>query len=429
MGRLKVGKRMEDKTSLKDNKGKSISENEIKGEAKEKFHKYIELIKEQDEEKKEYIVDGALLRCSCATRGKRKIKVDSTEMLSKPTNVEENSKIYIENRKESINGQTPAGVTDSLGGMRGEEEKGEKGQEGKKERANIVSFGNCTFLPDGEDLDKLLKSQNLMGKKEEIIKAIKEGKGTCYCFMKLNEKWENLYIPESHVEEKRALPKAGVEKVRYSSYMRFNGIKGITLSSTLFCKFGQGIIRASKSGQTGRRVYIPEEIEGKVRGKDKTLKPWENWGVPSQYKEHPKMAVPDADGRYTVSVGPRVIDPNYPDDGKIWKDDFGEYPIIRVVLRHKETGEEKVIECKIDNIKAHSYNTYQDPEKGDENNSAYFDVENGYVQTGILYPNTTGAHTPFAEDNIDSSVIEFSGHNVDFEYKEYELEGVFVIEE
>ena len=38
-----------------------------------------------------------------------------TELLSKPTNVEENSKIYIENRKESINGQTPAGVTDSLG--------------------------------------------------------------------------------------------------------------------------------------------------------------------------------------------------------------------------------------------------------------------------------------------------------------------------
>ncbi len=48
-------------------------------------------------------------------KGKRKIKVDGTELLSKPTNVEENSKIYIENRKESINGQTPAGVTDSLG--------------------------------------------------------------------------------------------------------------------------------------------------------------------------------------------------------------------------------------------------------------------------------------------------------------------------
>lgn len=428
MGRLKVGKRMEDKTSLKDNKGKSISENEIKGEAKEKFHKYIELIKEQDEEKKEYIVDGALLRCSCATRGKRKIKVDSTEMLSKPTNVEENSKIYIENRKESINGQTPAGVTDSLGGMRGEEEKGEKGQEGKKERANIVSFGNCTFLPDGEDLDKLLKSQNLMGKKEEIIKAIKEGKGTCYCFMKLNEKWENLYIPESHVEEKRALPKAGVEKVRYSSHMRFNGVEGITLSSTLFCKFGQGIIRAAKSGQTGRRVYIPEEIEGKVRGEDNTLKPWEEWGVIARGDAPPGI---QKDGkRYKVAVGPRVIDPNYPDDGKIWKDDFGEYPIIRVVLRHKETGEEKVIECVVEQIKAHSYSTYpQDTEAGEEGNIAYFDVENGYVQTGILYPNTTGDHTPFAEDNDDSSVIEFYGHKVDFEYKEYELEGIFVIEE
>lgn len=118
-----------------------------------------------------------------------------------------------------------------------------------------------------------------MGKKEEIIEAIKEGKGTCYCFMKFNEEWENLLIPESNVEEKRALPKAGHDKIRYSSYMRFNGIKGITLSSTLFCKFGQGIIRASKSGQTGRRVYIPEEIEGKVREMDKTLKPWENWGV------------------------------------------------------------------------------------------------------------------------------------------------------
>ena len=106
-----------------------------------------------------------------------------------------------------------------------------------------------------------------------------------------------------------------------------------------------------------------------MRGKNNILKYWGNLGVPSQYKEHPKMAVPDADGRYTVFVGPRVIDPNYPDDGKIWKDDFGEYPIIRVVLRHKETGEEKVIECVVEQIKAHSYSTYpQDTEAGEEGN-------------------------------------------------------------
>ncbi len=112
------------------------------------------------------------------------------------------------------------------------------------------------------------------------------------------------------------------------------------------------------------------------------------------------------------------------------RDDFGEYPIIRVVLRHKETGEEIVIECVVEQIKAHSYSTYpSDTEAGGKGNIAYFDVENGYVQTGILYPNTTGAHTPFAEDNIDSSVIEFYGHKVDFLYDKYELEGVFVIEE
>ena len=67
------------------------------------------------------------------------------------------------------------------------------------------------------------------------------------------------------------------------------------------------------------------------------------------------------------------------------RDDFGEYPIIRVVLRHKETGEEIVIECVVEQIKAHSYSTYpSDTEAGGKGNIAYFDVENGYVQTGIL---------------------------------------------
>ena len=211
---------MKNKTSGGKSEGGSISGNQVKDkEERKEMDPYIESMEKKE---REYIVDGALLKCSCGTKRTRKIEVDGKMLLSEPKDVEENSRIYLEDKKETINGQAPAGVTDSLGGMRGEEERdkkreGEEEEGEEEERVNIVSFGNCILISAGEDLDKLLESQKLMDKKDKIIEAIKEGKGTCYCFMKLNKEWENLSIPESKTEEKNSLPKAGHDKVRPSS--------------------------------------------------------------------------------------------------------------------------------------------------------------------------------------------------------------------
>ncbi len=425
---------MKNKTSGGKSEGGSISGNQVKDkEERKEMDPYIESMEKKE---REYIVDGALLKCSCGTKRTRKIEVDGKMLLSEPKDVEENSRIYLEDKKETINGQAPAGVTDSLGGMRGEEERdkkreGEEEEGEEEERVNIVSFGNCILISAGEDLDKLLESQKLMDKKDKIIEAIKEGKGTCYCFMKLNKEWENLSIPESKTEEKNSLPKAGHDKVRPSSYMKFNGEEGINLSSTLFCRFRQGIIQAVESGQTevkGRRVYIPKKVKGKKHGEKDTLYPRKKWGRPAKGDEPPQGVQKDDQGRYKVAVGPKVLDPDYPDDGKIWRDDFGEYPVLRVVLRHNETGEEKVIECVIEQIKAHSYNIYPYEDQDNKGESAFYEVENGLVQTGIRYPNA-GNPSIHAENNNDSSVIEFFGQEVDFDYDKYTLEELIVLDE
>ena len=178
----------------------------------------------------------------------------------------------------------------------------------------------------------------------------------------------------------------------------------------------------------GRRVYIPKKVKGKKHGEKDTLYPRKKWGRPAKGDEPPQGVQKDDQGRYKVAVGPKVLDPDYPDDGKIWRDDFGEYPVLRVVLRHNETGEEKVIECVIEQIKAHSYNIYPYEDQDNKGESAFYEVENGLVQTGIRYPNA-GNPSIHAENNNDSSVIEFFGQEVDFDYDKYTLEELIVLDE
>ena len=179
-----------------------------------------DFIADLEEHEGEYVVDGALLTCTRCSKHARKVKIDGAWLAGELQDVEKNSRIYTGDRPQTINGLVPAGVKDCIGGMRGEE------------------------------LNKILLAQNLMHKKDKIIEAIEGGKGTCYCFMKLNEEWENLAIAGEYMAGEMTLPKAGIEKALLSaSYMKFNGVEGINMLSILFCQFGGGIITALESGQ------------------------------------------------------------------------------------------------------------------------------------------------------------------------------------
>lgn len=199
-----------------------------------------ELLRNLESMKEEYVVRRVLLGCNMGSQESIKLKYKGEDLESIPLNVEENSRIQIkEMRNETINGFTPANVEDCIGGIKQKDVKD----------LNIFSFGNCSMIKDGSRLEQLLSEADLQEKEEEIVSAIKEGKGLCHCFMKLNETWENLPLVGEYMTGEFPLC-AGIEKVLWTdSYMMFNGKEGINMMSMLFCQYGGGIITAKESGQ------------------------------------------------------------------------------------------------------------------------------------------------------------------------------------
>lgn len=207
--------------------------------------------------KGEYIVDGALLTCSKCIKEKTTLKYKG-EIIDCEFNQEEKRKrIHIlDERSEKINGLIPVNLKDCKGGLRDDKEK--------DERVNIVSMGNCGFLYEGEDIEEIIRESGSSNTPEEVIEALGKGMGTCYCFMDLNEVWENmpLEIADAIVGYKR-LPCAGAEEAfRMPSYFKFNGEEGINMMSMLFCQLGGGCITALESGQNnvGMIINVKEKI-------------------------------------------------------------------------------------------------------------------------------------------------------------------------
>lgn len=256
-----------------------------------------DFIADLEEHEGEYVVDGALLACTRCSKQARKIKIDGVEFAGELRDVEINSRIYTGDRPQTINGLVPAGVKDSVGGMRGEEMitkiQGEEAGE-----VNIVSFGNCAFIPQGEELNKILLAQNMMHKKDKIIEAIKEGKGTCYCFMRLNEEWENLAIAGEYMVGEISTKKQQVNKSLLSApYMKFNGVEGINMLSILFCQFGGGIIAALESGQDSYRNNFWTEEEMYILERIGDIYAYENWS------EEKKRCAEEIWQRFYVEAG------------------------------------------------------------------------------------------------------------------------------
>lgn len=76
-----------------------------------------------------------------------------------------------------------------------------------------------------------------------------------------------------------------------------------------------------------------------------------------------------------------------------------------------------------------TYNKYPTEEHPvDNGNTASFHIDSGWVQTGIVYPYSWNASDgiPCSPANVDGSVIEFVGTNVDFPANEYRLKEVIV---
>jgi len=187
------------------------------------------------------------------------------------------------------------------------------------------------------------------------------------------------------------------------------------------------------------KLYIKETTENKKKkivitqkklsGKERDIG-W--WATTSSDKT--KKLEKDLDGRYIVYVGPRILYKNYPNNGPLEDDDFNGFSrYIEVELediaKRKTRGEKRIIKCIVINMKLHTYDKYKD---GHESGFSDFDEARseldqmkGVMQTGIRYPkasydklafaydpeNKLGEKTP--RDNIDGSVIEFSGYASD----------------
>ncbi len=153
-----------------------------------------------------------------------------------------------------------------------------------KEEVNIISMENCKYIEEGRELAEVIEERGGGDHVEKILKALEEGLGTCYCFMDVNEEWEN--IPRS-IFENQGLPVAGLgsEEKRFSEMekrakegesrwkapteenrnnLRFYEKEVITKQSMLFCIFGEGFIQVLESNQNRERDLwlLIQQIKG-----------------------------------------------------------------------------------------------------------------------------------------------------------------------
>lgn len=80
--------------------------------------------------------------------------------------------------------------------------------------------------------------------------------------------------------------------------------------------------------ENARIIFYPDTVTGNLNGVKKILEPNINW-----YNYRGKdTATVDIDNKlyYRIAVGPKVLDPQYPDDGLIHDDDFDNWGNIRI---------------------------------------------------------------------------------------------------
>ena len=167
----------------------------------------------------------------------------------------------------------------------------------------------------------------------------------------------------------------------------------------------------------------------------------DNWGMAGKYPPKYKL-FRQIEGKnyYNIAVGPRVLNPKYPDDGNLaFFEAFSRF--IDVEIENIETGDKRILNCYRADLKAHTYNYYPDGHKFgaesgievtvlDENGER---IKNGFLQTGIRYPKVTRDNET-VDDNEEweayttsGNIIEFvSAHTGDLDCRKYRLVSITV---
>lgn len=169
------------------------------------------------------------------------------------------------------------------------------------------------------------------------------------------------------------------------------------------------------------------KVTGTFNGESKTLDYIARWGLAGggEYGD----GKPTKNGKLLVAVPPKVLYPDYPDDGGLENDDFNAFDKnITVHLRHKATQTVFDLACYVKDIKAHSYDKYPDGHNNTvlpkETTGKISGILNGLIQTGIAYPKSSNAKKSEACNisHMDGSIVEFCGGEVtDFNCSDYEL--------
>lgn len=310
---------------------------------------------------------------------------------------------------------------------------------GDCELDNIHHFGYCK-CPESQYAGRLPMTQ---GSWEDCEKTeAKNGNifsHICVPLIKKEQKWkqidDDLLIEVGREEYEPALLEDAVLVCQYGGIISVREIK--IKEPEIEDVPGRGTV-----------MTFPDVVSGTLNGQEKILEPNERWYA---YQCRGSGTV-KVGSYYKIVVGPKILDPNCDDAAKLRADDYGGkiYKRIDVELEKKpdyktnnESEDYLTLECVACGVKAHTYNIHPDttPEHAhkifeyNKNITASFDIESGYVQTGIAYPNCWNAQNdnksdgPIAVDYMDGSVIEFWGDSVDFSPKEYKLVRIIILNE
>ncbi|MCM1251952.1 MAG: phage tail tip lysozyme [Clostridium sp.] len=279
--------------SLADQMEVVARESNLDSQTMEDFEELINNINNLTEDnEKYYIVEGAQLACSAQINEEQTLICKNGEITSIPKMNVENEKggteslsqLRIpEDRAATYSIRKPAVVTDAKGGIRDEIHK-KLWEKENEEGLNIISFGNCPYIPDSLELGDIAKelynstpalkrSASIIEIEEKMAETIEQGYGTCYCCMNLESEWENLPTGFYLDEGKFKYVRTNKESEQLS-----DRVEAINMMSMIFCKRG-GIITPLHSGQIIDKGIedIFTDVEKKLKEKFPQTFDYDNW--------------------------------------------------------------------------------------------------------------------------------------------------------
>ncbi len=279
---------------------------------------------------------------------------------------------------------------------------------------NIHHFGYCK-CPETQYAGRLPMTKASWGDGE--ITEAERGNifpHICVPLIKKEQKWKqidnDLLIEVGQEEYESALLEDAVLVCQYGGIIRIVEVPDVTeeeerkvVDLTSWLKAYEGEPNAS-NGKTVTYSFEDRELLRAINPKidwysyeEQTEKNenCEEYLIGQEFIDQGKGVLVDQNERYWITLGPKVFNPVYPDNGKCEADEFKNFIGCRVdvVLQHMEDENKHIyIECVWSgNIKAHTFG-------------------NGIFQTGYPYENSSVADSqPYCEEYVNGSIVEFTG--------------------